>query len=64
MIFYFILFSFPDGTVKCMYPDGVEESVFTDGTVQRVDLDGTKTITYKNGEVDVLTPDGRRVRKY
>lgn len=61
--FLFFLYSFPDGTIKCIYASGEEESIFTDGTVQKIALDGTKTIFYANGTSDVLNADGSKIRK-
>lgn len=47
MSLYIILltmFSFPDGTVKCIFSDGEEESIFPDGTIQRIEQNGVKSI--------------------
>ena len=41
------MFSFPDGTVKCIFSDGEEESIFPDGTIQRIEQNGVK---YSNGQ--------------
>ena len=38
------IFSFPDGTVKCIFSDGEEESIFPDGTIQRIEQNGVKSI--------------------
>ena len=62
--FSFYFYSFPDGTIKCIFADGEEESIFTDGTIQRIEKNGVKAIEYASGQKDILFPDGLRVREY
>jgi len=57
-------FSFPDGTIKCIFEDGEEESIFPDGTIQKIEKSGIKAIEFANGQKDILYPDGIRVREF
>ena len=43
------IYSFPDGTIKCIFSDGEEESIFPDGTIQRIEKTGIKAIEFANG---------------
>lgn len=61
---YFTHFSFPDGTIKCIFEDGEEESIFPDGTIQKIEKSGIKAIEFANGQKDILYPDGIRVREF
>ena len=49
--------SFPDHTIKYLFPIGVEESIFEDGTVIRVEKNGDKTMEFPNGQREVHTVD-------
>ncbi|KAM3144970.1 hypothetical protein pb186bvf_002975 [Paramecium bursaria] len=55
---------FGDGTEKYISPSGEEETLFSDGIHQKIDSSKTKYIEYPNGNVDVVYPDGQKVRRF
>ena len=47
--------TFPDNTLKYVYPSGEEETHFPDGTLQKVLPDGDMTLFYTNGQKEIYT---------